>query len=450
MKQRNLIISTLFFLFLAAMSAFAQSNLITSTSAGKVKLGMTIAEVRKAVAPMKLSRTSDGEGVALIAVKQGKNDVMTIYANEEDRDAAIDNNAKVDQIWVWDKAMRTAAGARPGMKLSQLESMYGKVKGISMSEIEAREFAFFDNHPGGIYFRLSNENDRAGIYPEGERRTNKYNPATVVLGIWAVGDQFTDLFAEPEGGSIAFTSEFTDLHKGCKSVGGENGGHVSTLCPGPAGFQVHYFDAATVYQLSVADAARDWEEPLTMFGLDKIKSAKPVEWRMANGVPFAAIWTLPGTNKVIVRGLPGFERIKFEGEGTTALDRARTAIDNDYPILVLPATPIYFTGTNTQATVKGHLPEHTDKVKYRIKARAGDKLKVIVNADKWTGEEGPIMVGIVTMPDGESDGAPGGTVFDDVLTQDGDYEILVYQNSAKSQTPNVDFTMTVSLVPKGS
>ena len=66
MKQRNLIISTLFFLFLAAMSAFAQSNLITSTSAGKVKLGMTVVEVRKAVAPMKLSRTSDGEGIALI------------------------------------------------------------------------------------------------------------------------------------------------------------------------------------------------------------------------------------------------------------------------------------------------------------------------------------------------------------------------------------------------
>jgi hypothetical protein len=54
------------------------------------------------------------------------------------------------------------------------------------------------------------------------------------------------------------------------------------------------------------------------------------------------------------------------------------------------------------------------------------------------------------MPNGESDGAPGGTVFDDVLTQDGEYEIIVYQNGAKSQAPNVDFTMTVSLVPKSS
>jgi len=450
MKKRNLIISTLIFLFLAAMSAFAQATLITSNSAGKVKLGMTIAEVRKAVAPMKLTRTSDGEGVSLIAVKQGKNDVMTIYAGEEDRDASINNNARVEQIWVWDRSMRTAAGARPGMRLSQLVAMYGKVKGISMSEIESREFAFFDNHPEGIYFRLSNEMDRAGIYPEGERRTNKYHPASVVLSIWAVGEQFTDFFAGTEGGSPAFTSEFTDLHKGCKSVGGEEGGHVSTLCPGPAGFQVHYFDAATAYQLSVADARREWEEPLTMFGLDKIKAAKPVEWRMANGVPFAAIWTFPGTDKVIVRGLPGFERIKFEGEGTTALDKARTAIDSDYPVLVLPATPIYFAGKNTQATVKGYLPDHDDKLKYRIKAKAGDRLKVMIGADKWTGKEGPIMVGIVTMPDGESEGSPGGTVFDDVLTQDGEYEILVYQNSAKSQTPNVDFTMTVTLVPKDS
>ena len=154
MKQRNLIISTLFFLFLAAMSAFAQSNLITSTSAGKVKLRMTIAEVRKAVAPMKLSRTSDGEGVALIAVKQGKNEVMTIYANEENRDAAIDNNAKVDQIWVWSKAFKTANGVHPGMSVSQAEKILGPVKEIVRSEIESREFVELTNQPAGIHFRL--------------------------------------------------------------------------------------------------------------------------------------------------------------------------------------------------------------------------------------------------------------------------------------------------------
>jgi hypothetical protein len=441
MKKRDLIISTLFFLFLAAMSASAQANLITSNAVGKVKLGMTIAEVRKAVAPMKLSRTSDGEGVALIAVKQGKNEMMTIYANEEDREARIDNNAKVDQVWVWSRSYKTASGVHPGMLVSQVEKLLGPVKEIVRSEIESREFAEFTNQPRGIQYRLD---AGEGDFPSGTSITTKYAPTAKIFSINVIGD-----WGRKDDG-IAFTSEFTDLHKGCKSVGGEEGGHVSTLCPGPGGFQVHYFDAATVYQLSVADARRDWEEPLTTFGLDKIKSAKPVEWRMANGVPFAAIWTYPGTDKVIVRGLPGFERIKFEGDGTTALDKARTAIDNDYPVLVLPATPIYFAGKNTQATVKGHLPDHDDKLKYRIKAKAGDRLKVIIGADKWTGEEGPIMVGIVTMPDGESDGAPGGTVFDDVLTQDGEYEILVYQNSAKSQTPNVDFTMTVSLVPKGS
>ncbi|HEX6280154.1 MAG TPA: hypothetical protein VFZ49_09105 [Pyrinomonadaceae bacterium] len=441
MTKRTIILSTISFLYLASVSVNAQANLITPNSAGKVKLGMTIAEVRKAVAPMKLSRTSDGEGVALIAVKQGKNEVMTIYANEEDRDAPIDNKAKVDQIWVWSKAYKTANGVHPGMLVSKAENILGPVKEIMRSEIESREFADFTNQPDGLSLRLD---IGSGDFPAGSSTTTKYTPSAKIFSIEVIGDR------GPKDDGIAFTSEFTDLQKGCKSVGGENGGHVSTLCPGPAGFQIHYFDAATVYQMNVADASRDWEVPLAGFGLDKMKGVPNVEWRLADGEPFAVIFRHPVSGKAIAKGLKGFDKLHAEGEGKPALSIARAMIDEQYEEAIIPATQIYFAGKNTQATVKGHLPNYDDKLKYRIKAKAGDKLKVMIGADKWTGDEGPIMVGIVKMPDGESDGAPGGTVFDDTLTQDGQYEILVYQNGAKSQAPNVDFTMTVSLVPKSS
>jgi hypothetical protein len=441
MTKCTFILSTIFFLFLAGVSASAQANLITPNSAGKVKLGMTITEVRKAVAPMKLTRTSDGEGVALIAVKQGKNEVMTIYAGEDNRDAPIDNNAKVDQIWVWSNNYKTANGVHPGMLVSRAEKLLGPVKEIGISEIESREHAEFLNQPDGLHFRLDSGD---GDFPEGSSTTTKYKPTAKIFSINVIGDQ------SPKDRGIAFTSDFTDLHKGCKSVGGENGGHVSTLCPGPAGFQVHYFDAATVYQINVADASRDWEEPLAGFGLDKMENLKSVEWRLADGVPFAVIFQHPTSGKVIAKGLKGFDKVSAEEEGKPALSNVRAMIDEGYKEAILPATSISFAGKNTQATVKGHLPSYNDKLKYRVKAKAGDKLKVMIGADKWTGEEGPIMVGVVMMPNGGSDGAPGGTVFDDVLTQDGEYEIIVYQNGAKSQAPNVDFTMTVSLVPKSS
>ncbi len=316
--------STIALLLMAAASVIAQENLITANSAGKVKLGMTIAEVRNAVAPMRLSRTSDGEGVALIAVKQGRNDVMTIYADEEDRDAPIDNNARVEQIWVWNKTYMTAAGVHPGMLVSAAERRYGKVEEIVRSEIESREFAIFANHPAGLVLRL---NSGDGDFPARSSTTTKYKSNASILSINIVGDRMPLGYDE-----VAFTSEITELHNGCKSVGGEEGGHVSTFCQGPAGYQIHYFDAATVYQLSVADADRDWEETLAMFGLDKLEDLKSVEWRLANGVPFAVIFKHPTSGKIIARGLKGYERLKSEQDGPAALDNTHTWLDNEYKV----------------------------------------------------------------------------------------------------------------------
>lgn len=443
MNTRILSLFGIWIVVLAAAAAAQEtpsSSVITGERAGRIRLGMTVAEARKAVAPMKLERTSDGEGIALIALKRGKDTVMTIYAGEEDRDAAIAENAKIEQIWVWDKNYRTSEGISPGMRLAEAEKISGPVKEIVRSEIESREFVEFARQPSGIMFRLYSGD---GVFAAGSSTTAKYRPAARILSIEVVGER-----APMDGDDdVSFTSTHTDLRSGCTSAGGEEGGHVSTFCKGPAGYQVHFFDAATVYQLNVADERRDFEEPVAMFGLDKLKAAKAVEWRIADGTPFAAIFTHPGNGKVIVRGLKGFERIKLEEEGKGALERARSMADDMYADIIVPATRIDATPT---VTVYGKLAKYDDKAKYVVKASAGDHLKVSIKARKWTGEEGPIMVGIVMMPDGSSDGAPGGTVFDDALTQDGDHEILVYQNGAKSRAENIDYEVTISLTPKAN
>lgn len=353
---------------MAATSANAQANLITANSAGKVKLGMTIGEVRKAVAPMKLSRTSDGEGVAMISVKQGKTEVMTIYAGEEDRDAAIDDTARVEQIWVWGKAYKTVTGVYPGMPVLQAEKILGPVKEIIRTEIESREFAEFADQPNGIHFRL---NSGDGDFPAGSSTTTKYTPTARIFSINVVGDS-------PRKDGAAFSSEFTDLRQGCKTVGGKEGGHVSHFCKGPENYQIHYFDAATVYQISAATNDRKWEEPLMMIGLDKLDGVGSVEWRVANGEPFAVLVSKPGTDTVIVRGLKGFEQIKFEESGTGAIERARSIADNDHKHIIVPSTRLDLSKGSLEAIAASFLPQDAKPLHEILKGDFGGSTGNIV------------------------------------------------------------------------
>jgi hypothetical protein len=440
--KRTILILMLGILMTGFAAAQPSTNLITSNSVGNIKLGMTVAQVRKAVAPMKIERTSDGEGVALIGVMKGNDAVMTLYAGEEDRDAPLDRNARIEQIWVFGSNYRTAKGVHPGMMLADAEKKYGKVKTVTMSEIESREFAEFSDHPSGMDFRVLGKNDNAGAYPKGSRSASSYNPGAYVFAVMVTGRD-----GSTTGIGSDFSSEYTDLKTGCKTSGGNEGGHVSHFCPGPGDYQIHYFDAATAYQINAATKDREWEEPLQMIGLDKLDAIGNVEWRLADGKPFAVLVRTPGTDAVIVRGLKGFERIKYEESGSGAVERARSMADNDYGDVIVPSTRLKFASGSNTATVNGHLKNIRDKLKYVINAKAGDRLTVRIEAKKWAGDEGPVMVGIVTTPDGKGGGGPGGTVFDEVLTQTGDHEILVYQNAAKSQTKEVDVAVTVTLLP---
>jgi hypothetical protein len=165
-------------------------KLITAHAAGPVKLGMTVAQVRQAVKPMTLSRTSDGEGIALVAVSLSKKQapaksddermVMTLYAGEEDPDAPVDEKAKIKMAEVWDKSFKTSRGVHVGMLLRDVEKLYGKVKRIVISEIESREYATFTNQPAGITFRVSYD---AGKYEPGKQSTTRYNPGACVYSI---------------------------------------------------------------------------------------------------------------------------------------------------------------------------------------------------------------------------------------------------------------------------
>lgn len=169
----------------------APNYMITGNSVGEIHLGITVAEARKAMSGAKFSRTSDGDGVALIAVMKNDVEIMTLYANEEDNTAPINENAKIENIEVWSSMYKTADGVHPQMKLSAAEKIYGKVKNIMMSEIESREFAEFLDQPEGLSFRLNAANGNAGIYANNKRETVRYAPSAVIFSItvFAAGNQ---------------------------------------------------------------------------------------------------------------------------------------------------------------------------------------------------------------------------------------------------------------------
>ncbi|HMO79286.1 MAG TPA: hypothetical protein PKD24_00705 [Pyrinomonadaceae bacterium] len=330
-------------MFTVALSVFAVAqkgagvNSITSDSAGNVRLGMTVAQARKAVAPLVLERSSDGEGVALIGVKRGRDTVMTLYAGEEDRDAKIDENAKIEQIWVWDKNYRTDRGVSPGMTLASAEKIYGKVKKITMSEIESREFAEFTNHPSGIEFRLLGKGGDAGVYPSGSNETTAYSSNAYIFSInvtrWKAANT-VDEGAAPAG----FSSSYTALDTGCTEHGGNEGGHVSHFCPGPAGYQIHYFDSATTLEFNAQNEDEEFNVRLASQGLDYDLSTRKVEWRLADGRPFAAIIRIDRTTGadpgqfLVVKGLKGFEFIdgQVNAQLAGANEAARTLADEAF------------------------------------------------------------------------------------------------------------------------
>jgi hypothetical protein len=335
MKNIKNVVPAISLVFVSSAWLFAQGTtkdrLLTSDSAGPVRLGMTVGEARKAVKPFTLRRTSDGEGIALIAVDNGSDSVMTLFAGEGDSISPIDERATIEQIEVRDSTFHTAQGIHVGMSVRDTERILGKVKEVSTSEIESRRYVRFTDHPKGIVFRVESGSSSG--------------PMTVIsilisrpAGIGGQG---------PSRQLAKFTSYYTGLRKGCRSSGGEQGGHVSTFCKGVGGYQVHYFDSATALAITVETLDRKDSFAITSQALDFPTGNRNLEWRMADGKPFAVIlrtntyetkdgliaYPAKSTGEfLVIKGLKGFEHIdhKIDADQPGANVKARQLADGGY------------------------------------------------------------------------------------------------------------------------
>src|SRR5438132_6607013 len=92
------------------------------------------------------------------------------------------------------------------------------------------------------------------------------------------------------------------------------------------------------------------------------------------------------------------------------------------PFAVSGQTRIYFTRGATQAAARGYLRGIRDEVNFVLRAKAGQHMRVEINARGATR-------GVVIFPSGKQDGAPGGVIFDDDIDESGDYRIRVTESS---------------------
>ncbi|MGC2235535.1 MAG: hypothetical protein WA584_05215 [Pyrinomonadaceae bacterium] len=146
---------------------------------------------------------------------------------------------------------------------------------------------------------------------------------------------------------VKFSSQYSNLDKDCKTIEGKNGTDDASDCKGVGGYRMHVWAAAAA--LYVATETPDKKDRIQLatqnFDFDQTKST--IEWRMANGKPFAVIMRVAFYSEtvkegeyfgkkigeqLIVVGLKGYEKIDFKVDAKTsdANARARGLADDAY------------------------------------------------------------------------------------------------------------------------
>ena len=92
---------------------------------------------------------------------------------------------------------------------------------------------------------------------------------------------------------VKFTSVITNLGTACKTLKGGDGQDDASICKGPGGYQVRIYSSAMTTQIVAELKGKDFNFPIATVGLDFNESRSKVEWRLANGKPFAVIMRVP-------------------------------------------------------------------------------------------------------------------------------------------------------------
>lgn len=407
----------------------AETFVIGAADAGGVEIGMTIGEAKEIWNGFTFEKSSNAETGSLVAVRDGSSLVAELFVDEPgklDQPGGVDEGLTIRAITIWDPRFSTKDGLKPGMKLSEADEIYRGIWQISRSQIEMREYANFRDQPESISVRVSAGSLPAGIEYKNDLRgvavAEKFRPDAYVMNITLA--QTERAWAHPE-----YSEATTRLPADCVEQDSEEGAHVSTVCKGPKNYRIHYFDSAFNLNFSADRTDGDFRAPITSTGLDFLSQAHEIHWRLADEKPFAVIMELG--DSIIVRGLEGFEGMDktLSSVGRYALENARNYADNAYLNITAPPIDLDFPADKQKLEIEGFLENPRDRARYVVKLDAGKRLRVNVKyIDSKV--EGAVLTGAIISPNGEAEGSAGGPVFDERLTESGEYTIEVGQRLA--------------------
>lgn len=143
-----------------------------------------------------------------------------------------------------------------------------------------------------------------------------------------------------------FTSTYTTLMSNCKTSGGKNGSDPVKVCKGAGDYSLRVYSSAASTHVVAERSKPDASIAVANVGLDFSQGKSPVEWRMADGKPFAIIMRIPKYDapadgeirgkeigeSLIVVGLAGNEQItgNLDANQEEANVKARELADSGY------------------------------------------------------------------------------------------------------------------------
>lgn len=118
------------------------STLITGSSAGLVKRGMTIREVKQAMSSATFKRIMGPFDEPALSVSEGETDLFDIYP-AKNTDSPTEEDTKAGILDVLDSRFRTREGVSIGMALSEITGIYGEVQQITHDPGSGAEWLTF-------------------------------------------------------------------------------------------------------------------------------------------------------------------------------------------------------------------------------------------------------------------------------------------------------------------
>lgn len=152
-----------------AIATEGKGMLLTREGLGPIRLGMTLAELKKVFPKVRFKRCEDGDGLLLVCMGKPYQ-AITLFADEDDRDKPINWQARIEYIETFRPQDYTASGLHVGMLIRTAEKRLGPILEIGLSDIEQRQYLRLAGQPDWLTIRI----DYTGIFAAEQNVSRRY------------------------------------------------------------------------------------------------------------------------------------------------------------------------------------------------------------------------------------------------------------------------------------